>query len=134
MQLFKGTYAETYNKTITLSESVDNFSRICIEWRTSDGANGSTMLDMDVATVADASSGLTGRVASAVAINNNAGATSAYIKSKLFFVSGTTIRNWSRTISGNTVYQRSEATVKNNGATTVTGNEVIGITKVLGYR
>lgn len=134
VQLFKGTYSETYNKTITLSESVDNFSRICIEWRTSDGANGSTMLDMDVATVADASSGLTGRVAAAVAINNNAGATSAYIKSKLFFVSGTTIRNWSRTISSSTVYQRSEATVKNNAATTVTNNELIGITKVLGWR
>ena len=134
VQLFKGTYSETYNKSVTLSESVDNFSRICIEWRTSDGANGSTMLDMDVATVTDAATGRTGRVAAAVAINNNVGATSAYIKSKLFFVSGTTISNWTRTISSSTVYQRSEATVKNNAATTITNNELIGITKVLGWR
>ena len=134
VQLFKGTYSETYNKSVTLSESVDNFSRICIEWRTSDGANGSTMLDMDVATVTDAATGRTGRVAAAVAINNNVGATSAYIKSKLFFVSGSTISNWTRTISSSTVYQRSEATVKNNAATTITNNELIGITKVLGWR
>ena len=134
VELFKGTYAETYNKTITLSESTDNFSRICIEWRTSDGANGSTMLDMDVATVTDSSSGLTGRVAAAIAANNNPSATSVYIKSKLFFVSGNTIRNWSRSISSSNVYQRSEATVKNNAATVTTNNELIGITKVLGWR
>lgn len=132
--LFTGVYSNTYNKAITLSENAENFSRLLIEWRTSDGVQGSTWLDTDSQKVTDATLGSVW-VVTAVAVNAMTGTTpTTYIKHKDFAVSGNKIANWTRAISGTNTFQRGEITLRNNGAVSTTNNELIGITKVIGWR
>lgn len=132
--LFKGVYSDTYNKAVTLSESAENFTRLLIEWRTSDGAQGSTWLDTSSQKVTDATLGSVW-VVTAVAVNAMTGTTpTTYIKHKDFAVSGNRIANWTRAISGTNTFQRGEITLRNNGAVSTTNNELIGITKVIGWR
>lgn len=121
--LFTGTYAQTHSAAVTLSETAANFSRMLIEWETSDGNQGSTML-----------SNPNGKRFEAVALNCNTGTNPVtYIKWKVFRVNGTTISNYSTdgTIAN---MQRGEVTLRNNGSVTTTRNEYIGIIRVLGWR
>lgn len=121
--LFTGTYAQTHNTAVTLSETASNFSRMLIEWETGDGNQGSTML-----------SNPNGKRFEAVALNCNTGTNPVtYIKWKVFRVNGTTISNYS-TDGTNANMQRGEVTLRNNGSVTTTRNEYIGIIRVLGWR
>lgn len=132
--LFTGVYSDTYNKAITLSENAENFTRLLIEWRTSDGAHGSTWLDTSSQKVTDTNYG-SAWVVAAVAVNVATGtAPITYIKHKDFAVSGNKIGDWARAISSINTCQRGEITLRNNGAVTTTNNELIGITKVIGWR
>lgn len=121
--LFTGTYAETHSAAVTLSETAANFSRMLIEWETSDGNQGSTML-----------SNPNGKRFECVAVNCGANANPiTYIKWKVFRVNGTQISNYS-TDGTQANMQRGEVGLRNNGSTTTTRNEYIGIIRVLGWR
>lgn len=119
--LFTGTYSQTVSSAVTLSETAANFSRMLIEWETSDGNQGSTML-----------SNPNGKRFECVALNANTGTNPAtYIKWKVYVVNGTSITNYNPSNGG---LQRGEITLRNNGSVTTTRNEFIGIIRVIGWR
>ena len=121
--LFTGTYAQTHNTAVTLSETAANFSRMLIEWETADGNQGSTIL-----------SDPNGKRFEAVALNSNTGTNPVtYIKWKVFKVNGTQISNYS-TDGTQANMQRGEVGLRNNGSVTTTRSEYIGIIRVLGWR
>lgn len=117
--LFTGEFNATYNKTVTLSESAANFSRMVLYCQNNDGVV--TSVDVDNpngknvgVTMAQVSSGTNPNI---------------YIKYKSFHISGTSITNQHTTYN-----VRGEATIKNNANPTTTTMERIGIVKVIGWR
>ena len=118
--LFTGNYSDTYNHSVTLSESAANFSRMCIEWQTSDGNHGSTML-----------SNPNGKRFECVALNSASGNNpNSYLKWKIYEVSGTAINNYYPSAG----LQRGEIVLKNNAYSTTSRLEAIGIIRVIGWR
>lgn len=116
--LFTGTYANTYNQAVQLSETAANFEKLEVFCENNDG-----------------------EVTSVSVVNPNgknfnvimAGVTTVYmyIKSKTFYVDGSSIK--CRYYSS--YYKHGEARIGQNVATTFTQSaENIGIIKVLGYR
>lgn len=121
--LFEGNYSDTYNHAVTLSESSANFSRMCIEWQTSDGNHGSTML-----------SNPDGKRFECVALNSASGNNpNSYLKWKIYLVSGKTINNYTADGSAG-MFQRGEIVLKNNAYSTTSRLEAIGIIRVIGWR
>lgn len=118
--LFEGTYSQTVSSSVTLSESAANFSRLRIEWEAGDGYRGSTELSNPNGAKFMCSGMVSGSGTNPV----------TYITWKIYEVSGTKILNWQR--SGG--YQRGQINIYNSGNPTTNRNELIGITRVLGWR
>lgn len=118
--LFTGTYSHTVSSTVYLSESAANFSRLRIEWEAGDGYRGSTELSNPDGARFMCSGMVSGSGTNPV----------TYVTWKIYEVVGTRISNWQR--SGN--YQRGQINIYNSGNPTTNRNELIGITKVLGWR
>lgn len=118
--LFTGTYSQTVSSTVYLSETAANFSRLRIEWEAGDGYRGSTELSNP-----DRAKFMCSGIVSGSGTNPT-----TYVTWKIYEVVGTRISNWQRS----SAYQRGQINIYNSGYPTTNRNELIGITRVLGWR
>lgn len=118
--LFTGTYSETVNSSVTLSESAANFSRLRIEWEAGDGYRGSTEL----------SNPNGAKFMCSGMVSGSGTNPTTFVTWKIYEVSGTKILNWKRS----NAFQRGQINIYNSGNPTTNRNELIGITRVLGWR
>lgn len=118
VELFSGTYAQTVNTSITLSETAANFSRLDILYEDSSGSRNSV-------TVSDPNGKLANCLMAVMT-----GTPYYYLKAKTYLINGTTIA-----VQDMGSYQRQgTARIGNNVATQANFNNEIGIVKVYGYR
>lgn len=118
VELFSGTYAQTYNTSITLSETAANFSRLDILYEDSSGSRNSV-------TVSDPNGKLANCLMAVMT-----GTPYYYLKAKTYLINGTTIA-----VQDMGSYKRQgTARIGNNVATQANFNNEIGIVKVYGYR
>lgn len=125
--LFTGTYAQTYNTSVTLSEPASNFSRLMFVCENNDGERTSV-------TVTDPNGKYFNVVMLTIAGPSGTG-TYAYMKAKSFSINGTSVTCRTYTYNGQTIYRHGSVTLRNGVAVAATqASEEIGIVKVLGWR
>ena len=125
--LFTGTYAQTYNTAVTLSESASNFSRLVFICENNDGERTSV-------TVTDPNGKHFNVVMLTIAGPSGTG-TYAYMKAKSFSINGTSVTCRTYMYNGQTIYRHGSVTLRNGVAVSATqASEEFGIVKVLGCR
>ena len=118
--IFSGSYSQTKNQPVTLSDSAANFTLIIVCYKSSDGQYGSTSVYSP-----------NGKTFSATISTTHEG--TLWIKSKSYYISGTSINTWS-TNNAQSVYWTGEGWLNGSNQCGWNSGDFIGIETVVGVK